>query len=153
MTTVQCVRCKFIKRNGQRCKRNPCVRKDYCWQHLRSTLGVDVRPSTLAGAGMGLFAYKPFPNRSKVASYSGVLVPSSEAKDSQYAVAWNLKKKDLIYVVMSSFISPCLSYRSPNSSSTRHLFHCLFIINIVVFYASLIRLLKTIQHCFVIVTH
>jgi hypothetical protein len=92
MTIVECVRCKFIKRNGQRCKRNTCVRKDYCWQHLRATLGIDVRPSTLPGAGMGLFAYKTFPNRSKVASYSGVLVPSSEAKDSQYAVAWRRGK-------------------------------------------------------------
>jgi hypothetical protein len=33
MTTIECVRCKFIKANGQRCKRNTCIRKDYCWQH------------------------------------------------------------------------------------------------------------------------
>jgi hypothetical protein len=38
---------------------------------------------------MGLFAFKPFPNKSKVASYSGKIVPAPEAKDSQYAVAWN----------------------------------------------------------------
>jgi hypothetical protein len=41
---------------------------------------------------MGLFAYKTFPKNSKVASYSGALVPSSEAKDSQYAVAWRRGK-------------------------------------------------------------
>jgi hypothetical protein len=94
MTTVECVRCKFIRPGGQRCKRNTCVRKDYCWQHLRYgiELGVDVRPSTLRGGGKGLFAYKTFPNRSKVASYSGALVPAAEAKDSQYAVAWRRGK-------------------------------------------------------------
>jgi hypothetical protein len=92
MTTVECVRCKFIKGNGQRCKRNTCVRKDYCWQHLRSTLGVDVRPSMLPGAGMGLFAYKTFPKNSKVASYSGKIKPVAEAKDSQYGVAWSRGK-------------------------------------------------------------
>jgi hypothetical protein len=43
----------------------------------------------LSGAGMGLFAYKTFPKNSKVASYSGKIVTAAEAKDSQYAVAWN----------------------------------------------------------------
>ena len=92
MSTVQCVRCKFIRGNGQRCKRNTCVRKDYCWQHLRAKLGVDVRPSTLPNAGMGLFAQKNFPKDSKVASYSGQIVPASQAKNSQYAVAWSRGK-------------------------------------------------------------
>jgi hypothetical protein len=94
MTTVSCVRCKSIRVGGQRCKRNTCVRKDYCWQHLRIELGVDVRPSTLRGGGKGLFAYKTFPNRSNVASYSVqlALVPVAEAKDSQYAVAWRRGK-------------------------------------------------------------
>jgi hypothetical protein len=52
-----------IKRNEQRCKRNTCVRKDYCWQHLRSKLGIDVRPSTLAGTGMGLFCLQSVSQR------------------------------------------------------------------------------------------
>jgi hypothetical protein len=92
MTTVDCKQCIFIRENGQRCKRRTCVRKDYCWQHLRAKLGVDVRPSTLPNAGMGLFAYKNFPNKSQVASYSGKIKPASEAKDSQYAVAWTRGK-------------------------------------------------------------
>jgi hypothetical protein len=45
--------------------------------------------STLAGAGMSLFAYKTFPRNS---SYSGKIKPASEAKDSQYAVAWTRGK-------------------------------------------------------------
>jgi hypothetical protein len=92
MTTVEWVRCKFIRGNGQRCKRNTCVRKDYCWQHLRSKLGIDVRPSTLSGAGMGLFAYKTFPKGRQVASYSGKIIDASEAKDSEYAVSWGRGK-------------------------------------------------------------
>jgi hypothetical protein len=93
MTTIECVRCKFIKANGQRCSRNTCIGKDYCWQHLRSKLGIDVRASKLgARAGGGLFAFKNFPKGSQVASYSGKIVPSSEAKDSQYAVSWTRGK-------------------------------------------------------------
>jgi hypothetical protein len=54
-----CKQCIFIKENGQRCKRRTCVRKDYCWQHLRSQEGVDVRPSTFGG-GMVSLRSKPF---------------------------------------------------------------------------------------------
>jgi hypothetical protein len=90
--TVDCKQCIFIRENGNRCKRRTCVRKDYCWQHLRARLGLDVRKSTSSGAGMGLFAYKTFPKNSKVASYSGKIVAAAEAKDSQYAVAWNSGK-------------------------------------------------------------
>jgi hypothetical protein len=93
MTTVQCVRCKFIRGNGQRCKRTTCVRRDYCWQHLRSKLVIDVRPS----AGMGLFAYENFPNGSQVASYSGKIKPVAEAKDSQYENLARLSKNYLIF--------------------------------------------------------
>jgi hypothetical protein len=93
MTIVKCVRCKFIKQNGQRCKRNTCIRKDYCWQHLRVKLGIDVRPSKLGvRAGKGLIAFKNFPKGSKVASYSGNIVPTLEAKDSEYAVSWTRGK-------------------------------------------------------------
>jgi hypothetical protein len=57
-------------------------------ERITAGLGIDVRPSTLAGAGMGLFAFKNFPKGAQVASYSGSLVPAAEAKDNQYAVAW-----------------------------------------------------------------
>jgi hypothetical protein len=92
MTTVSCVRCKFIKGDGQRCKRNTCARKDYCWQHLRAKKGIDVRPSTLPRAGMGLFAFKAFRPGQKVADYSGQIVSARKAKRSQYAVAWKQGK-------------------------------------------------------------
>jgi hypothetical protein len=87
--TVDCVRCKFMRENAQRCKRRTCIRKDYCWQHLRAKLGVDVRPSSLGSrSGKGLFAYKDFRKGNKVANYSGVVVKADKAKNSQYAVAW-----------------------------------------------------------------
>jgi hypothetical protein len=92
MTTVVCKRCIFIKANGQRCKRRTCVRKDFCWQHLRAEKGLDVRPSTLPGAGLGLFAYKTFRPKEKVADYSGKLVSARKAKRSQYAIAWKQGK-------------------------------------------------------------
>ena len=93
MTTVDCVRCKFTRQNGPRCKRTTCMRKDYCWQHLRAKLGIDVRPSKLGPKyGLGLVAYKSFPKGSQVASYSGKIGPASEAKNSQYAVSWTRGK-------------------------------------------------------------
>jgi hypothetical protein len=93
MTTIDCKQCIFIKANGQRCKRRTCVRKDYCWQHLRAKKGIDVRPSSLGRrSGMGLFAFKPFGKGDKVADYSGVIVNAKKAKKSQYAVAWSKGK-------------------------------------------------------------
>jgi hypothetical protein len=92
MSTIDCKQCIFIRENRQRCKRRTCVRKNYCWQHLRAKLGLDVRPSTLAGAGKGLFAFKTFGKGSHVASYSGKIKPLAAAKDSQYAVAWTRGK-------------------------------------------------------------
>ena len=92
MTTLDCKQCIFIKDNGQRCKRRTCVRKDFCWQHLRSQKGLDVRPSTLPGAGLGLVAFKSFRKGDKVASYSGKIVKARTARNSQYAIAWKRGK-------------------------------------------------------------
>ena len=55
---------------------------------MRAKLGIDVRPSTLPGAGKGLIAFKNFRNRQKVADYSGKIVSARKAKNSQYSVAW-----------------------------------------------------------------
>ena len=88
MATLDCKQCIFIKANGQRCKRRTCVRKDYCWQHLRSQKGLDVRPSTLPGAGLGLVAFKSFRKGEKVASYSGKIVKARKARNSQYSIVW-----------------------------------------------------------------
>jgi hypothetical protein len=55
-------------------------------------MGVDVRPSTLPGAGLGPFAYKTFRPRQKVADYSGLIVSARKAKKGQYAVAWKAGK-------------------------------------------------------------
>jgi hypothetical protein len=55
----------------------------------------DVRLSKLGpNSGLVLVAYKTFPKGSKVASYSGNIVPTAKAKDSQYAVSWTGKVVD-----------------------------------------------------------
>jgi hypothetical protein len=58
---------------------------------------------------MGLFAYKTFPKNSKVASYSGSLVPAAEAKDSQYAVAW--RRGQVVDSFKRSFFSHTNSFK------------------------------------------
>jgi hypothetical protein len=71
---------------------------------LRSVKGVDVRPSTLPGAGMGLFAFKDFHPGQK--DYSGQIVSARKGKRSQYAVAWTRGK----YVDASSSQDPVGRY-------------------------------------------
>ena len=88
MTSRDCVRCKFIKGDGQRCIRNTCIRKDYCWQHLRAKKDIDIRPSRIKKAGKGLFAFKNFKKGAKIASYTGDIVRPANVKDPQYAVQW-----------------------------------------------------------------
>lgn len=40
----------------QRCRRRTRRQLPFCYEHARSILHVDIRPSTIPGAGLGLFA-------------------------------------------------------------------------------------------------
>ena len=58
--TLKCQQCSFVKHDNHRCKRNTCKMLPYCWQHAQVALGVKIAPSTIPGAGSGLFATKEF---------------------------------------------------------------------------------------------
>lgn len=58
--TLECHQCAFIKLDGNRCKRRTCKALPYCYQHSSSVLGVKIGPSTIPGAGSGLYATKEF---------------------------------------------------------------------------------------------
>ena len=62
---LTCRQCTFVKGDGHRCQRRTCKTLPYCWQHTSSQLGVKVGPSTIPGAGSGLFATKKFDSKSK----------------------------------------------------------------------------------------
>ena len=57
---LECHQCSFVKNGNQRCKRNTCKMLPFCWQHAQIVLGVKVAPSTIPGAGNGLFATREF---------------------------------------------------------------------------------------------
>ena len=57
-------------RNAHRCSR-VTYRLPFCLQHSRLYMGVDVRPSTIVGAGCGLFAHRPLQSGDVVGPYTG----------------------------------------------------------------------------------
>lgn len=57
---IKCDQCTFVKANGNQCLNTVCFGSPYCWIHNRMAYGVRARPSTIPGAGKGLFATRPF---------------------------------------------------------------------------------------------
>jgi hypothetical protein len=51
---LKCLQCAGTKKDGQRCSRTTCKALPYCAQHLKA-MGLEIRPSTIADAGLGLF--------------------------------------------------------------------------------------------------
>lgn len=93
-TTVECKRCAFVKRDRQRCKRNTCKYADMCWQHTRITKGLEVKRSTVPGAGLGLFTTRDIPRTRRgvdVGIYKGNDISKTEydASDGQYGIQIN----------------------------------------------------------------
>ena len=69
---VQCQKCRFVTGTGKRCSRKVCMQLDTCWQHLPLVHGVRVGPSTIPGAGKGLFAARYFTEGDKILPIKGV---------------------------------------------------------------------------------
>ena len=57
---LTCDRCQHIKASGGRCRNRVCFGTPLCWIHTKIVYGVQVRDSTLADAGKGLFATRDF---------------------------------------------------------------------------------------------
>ena len=80
MGTQRCVaetkakgQCRLMTRHGA-----------HCWVHLAQKFGARIKPSTLQGAGKGLFAARDFRKGDKVARYTGDLIPvAKEAKHGE----------------------------------------------------------------------
>ena len=55
---IQCGQCTGTAANGARCKKRACIGVPKCWMHLLKDHSLRIKPSTVAGAGKGLFAMK-----------------------------------------------------------------------------------------------
>ncbi len=73
-------RCAHVA-NGRQCGRTTVVTHPYCWYHTRTELGLDVRQSTIGGAGLGLFAMRPFLPGERVAHYGGERMTHDEYQE------------------------------------------------------------------------
>lgn len=57
---LECRRCAYVKTNSEQCKRRSCKQLPYCFQHVKTVYGVEIKESTIPGAGLGLIAAKDF---------------------------------------------------------------------------------------------
>lgn len=51
----ECGQCQYMLPVGRRCRARTCDRYPFCWQHMKKKWGLVAKPSTIAGAGLGLF--------------------------------------------------------------------------------------------------
>ena len=77
--TLLCAQCEGVNGTGQRCKRQVCLNRPYCPQHARSLLGLEVRPSTIPGAGDGLFTLLTIPANDWIAPLLGETITEAQA--------------------------------------------------------------------------
>lgn len=64
-------RCGYHMTETRQCSRRTCKYAQYCWQHAKKVVGLQIRKSRIQGAGQGLFAARNFPSDSIVAYYGG----------------------------------------------------------------------------------
>lgn len=80
---LTCARCIGLNKNGSRCKRRTCRYLPFCFTHLRRDAGLQVKPSTIAGAGDGLFTTVARKREEKIVEYTGEVLSGEEA-DARY---------------------------------------------------------------------
>ena len=78
-----CPQCIATTSKGIRCKNNTCKYFEYCRTHTFYILGLTLKPSSIPGAGTGLFTTRSFKKGEHIANYTGELKPHS---NSGYAV-------------------------------------------------------------------
>ncbi len=63
--------CAFVRPDGLRCRKLTTITHPYCAHHTRLVHGVEVRQSSIRGAGLGLFAIRQLPNGMFLFNYDG----------------------------------------------------------------------------------
>ena len=72
-------RCTAKTKRGEHCRQRT-AKGQFCWCHLSSERGLRIKPSTVPGAGLGLFASKALPVDHNI-DYTGDRVPIESERD------------------------------------------------------------------------
>lgn len=76
--------CSFVDEEGKQCNRKTTITHPMCAFHTRQVLGLYVAPSTIKGAGMGLFTTKPIKRNTHIINYEGEKISQKEY-DKRYS--------------------------------------------------------------------
>lgn len=70
-TIVVKARCAFTDANGKRCKTITGITHPFCELHTSEVFGVEVRPSQITAAGLGLWAVRDIKRNTHLFNYNG----------------------------------------------------------------------------------
>ena len=87
-----CERCIAETKNGNRCKKTTCRQYPYCWIHLKSIDGLQVKRSTFPEFGQGLFATREHLRNTKLTHYSAKEVSNFRDPTSEYVLQIGKKR-------------------------------------------------------------
>ncbi len=87
--------------NGKRCSRKTTITHPFCAEHTREVLGVEVRPSQIKQAGLGLWAVRDFKKGVLLFEYGGERLAKREyneryREDIMGAYGIELNRKTII---------------------------------------------------------
>lgn len=90
--------CAHTDAQGKQCKRNTKITHPYCALHSRSVLGLEVKPSFITLAGLGLYATRDFAKGAHIINYEGEKITTKEyteryAKEGFGTYGMTLNKK------------------------------------------------------------
>ena len=116
MSIRTCDRCTAISAStGAQCKLRTCKVGPYCWIHTRSLAGLQVKPSGIPGAGLGLYTTRERKKTDKkVVLYTGIRKNKKQIK----------KMKNTDYVMEAKKNSYIDASRT-NSGPARYINECL----------------------------
>lgn len=96
--------CRAHTKAGAQCRKQCVIGLPFCYVHSRSELRLEIRDSTVAGAGKGVFAYNPHANHGRVfyrgdfiCEYIGEVLTQNEV-DERYGDTQDLTAPYVIQV-------------------------------------------------------
>ena len=81
--TLECCRCTAETKTGSRCERRTRKQLPFCYQHARTLSHIDIRPSTIPNAGLGLFTLQEFKSGDLIVPYKGEILTRAQM-DERY---------------------------------------------------------------------